>query len=82
MPRMFTHIRGAHEAPDNQITVSVACPRCDVIQDVRVGKDDYAAYRNGESHIQVLFPYLTSDEREVLQTGTCPTCWDAMFGDE
>jgi hypothetical protein len=29
--------------------------------------------------IQNALPSLTSDEREALMTGMCPSCWEKMF---
>ena len=41
---------------------------------------DYLDWSDGEL-AQVAFPYLSADEREMLITGICPTCWDKMFDD-
>ena len=35
----------------------------------------------GRALIQNALPELTADERELLISGTCPSCWDRMFGD-
>lgn len=32
--------------------------------------------------IQVCFPYLTAEEREILMTGNDDESWDRMFGPE
>jgi transcription antitermination factor NusG len=37
---------------------------------------------NGEEHMQDIFPTLTPDEREFLQTGTTPAIWNDMFPPE
>jgi hypothetical protein len=42
---------------------------------------DLAAYEDGEL-IQSAFPYLTSEQRELMLTGLTGDMWDEMFGDE
>ena len=46
-----------------------------------VNEDDYTSWENGEL-IQNAMPYLSADERELLISGTCGTCFDNMFGSE
>ena len=40
--------------------------------------DDAQRWVNGEL-IQVAFPYLNADQREILKTGIDSESWDAMF---
>ena len=42
---------------------------------------DLAAYEDGEL-IQSAFPYLTSEQRELMLTGLTDDMWGEMFGDE
>ena len=42
---------------------------------------DLAAYEDGEL-IQSAFPYLTSEQRELMLTGLTDDLWGEMFGDE
>jgi len=32
------------------------------------------------THAQVAFPDMSTDNRERLISGTCPKCWNKMFG--
>jgi hypothetical protein len=48
---------------------------------VQVVESDFNAWRNGEL-IQKALPYLDVNQRELLQTQICGTCFDAMFSDE
>lgn len=64
----------------HEITVSTVCPFCGKEHEVEINEIDYYAYINGEALIQDAFPYLSADEREMLKTGICGTCWDEMFG--
>lgn len=50
------------------------CPLCGEKNIIRVNSSDYDRWKNGEL-IQRCFPYLSSDERELLITGICPKCW-------
>jgi hypothetical protein len=42
---------------------------------------DLSAYEDG-ALIQDSFPYLTSEQRELMLTGISDEMWDGMFGDE
>jgi hypothetical protein len=47
---------------------------------VKVKLADMNRWLNGEM-IQVAFPYLSADEREVCMTGIDNVAWDDMFGE-
>ena len=64
-----------------KILVGNRCPMCQSMNSVEVDDKDLIKWQNGES-IQKAFPYLNANEREIIQTGICPTCWDKMFGIE
>ena len=61
-----------------KILVGNRCPMCQKMNSVEVYKADFEKWRNGEL-IQVAMPYLSADDREIIKTGICPTCWDRMF---
>ena len=61
------------------ITVVTACPFCGHANEVQVNEMDYYDWQDGEL-AQNAFPYLSANEREVLISGICPTCWNKMFG--
>ena len=64
------------------VYVGRECPFCGEYHEVLVSEADFAAWKGGEL-IQHAMPYLTANEREILISGICPTCWDNMFdGDE
>ena len=54
------------------------CPICGKLSTVKVEDEDYKKWQNG-GLVQNCFPYLTSDEREVIVSGICSECWDIMF---
>lgn len=64
----------------HEVCVVTYCPFCGKAHEIEVNEIDYLDWQDGE-HAQNAFPYLSADEREMLISGICPTCWDKMFGD-
>jgi hypothetical protein len=60
-----------------QTTIVRPCPTCPAEQRVTVDTAAYERWLAG-AYIQDAFPALTADQREILMTGICPKCWDAM----
>ena len=58
--------------------IITACPFCGHVNEIVVSEADYWDWQNG-ALVQDAFPYLSADEREMLISGICPTCWDGMF---
>lgn len=67
--------------PGGKILVETTCPFCGKVVsmtlDEHVWHNGLRAYQSGEL-IQNAWPTLTPDERELIQTGICPKCWDEM----
>lgn len=65
--------------------VCVKCPACGEDHSVAMRLDEWhaglRAWENGV-HIQDAFPRLSPEDREILVSGTCPACWDEIFGAE
>ena len=64
-----------------EVCVVTRCPFCGRGNEVKVNEDDYLDWQDGML-VQDAFPYLNANEREMLISGICPTCWDGMFGNE
>ena len=64
-----------------EICVVTYCPFCGHAHEVEVNEVDYWDWQDGVL-AQNAFPYLSADEREMLISGICPTCWDTMFGSD
>ena len=62
-------------------TTVVNCIQCHQPQHIEARTADLDAWIGGEL-IQVAMPYLTADEREILISGVCGTCFDDMIGGE
>ena len=58
--------------------VAVPCRLCNEVADLTVNIEGFVAWQGGKL-IQEALPELDSDQRELLISGTCPTCWDKMF---
>jgi hypothetical protein len=56
------------------------CPDCKKVGRVEVEESDFYKWQKGEL-IQVAFPYLDSDQREMLMTGYCGPCWTKLWED-
>ena len=63
------------------LVLETTCPFCGESHSIIVDTYDYFDWIDGEL-VQNAFPYLSVDEREMVKTGICPTCWDDMFKDE
>ena len=66
---------------DEKTVVVVDCIQCAESQHITVGTADLGNWQNGEL-IQNAMPYLSADEREIMISGVCGTCFDNMFGGE
>ena len=62
-------------------TIETTCPFCRKAHTVQVHGKDYLDWQHGVL-AQDAFPYLSADEREMLISGICPTCWEKMFSSE
>lgn len=61
--------------------VETTCPICHEAHTIMVYSDDFYAWKHGKN-AQDAFGYLSAEEREMLISGICPSCWDNLFADE
>ena len=64
-----------------EVCVITRCPFCGRGNEVEVNEMDYWDWQDG-TLAQDAFPYLTSEEREMLISGICPDCWNSMWGND
>ncbi len=57
--------------------VTITCKSCSETFEIEYMKKDHNAWKSGMV-IQKAMPYLSLDERELLITGNCGTCFDTM----
>jgi hypothetical protein len=65
----------------NLTTYSIKCKRCEETQYFLAKPIDINKWMEGVK-IQDALPYLTPDERELIISNICPTCWIDLFGGE
>lgn len=58
-------------------TMGITCTICSAGYSVQVYQKDYEAWRNGLP-VQDAFPYLSADQRELLISKICGTCYDKL----
>lgn len=61
------------------IQMSIQCNACGKYYHITVDHDSYIAWKNDEGLIEDLLPNNTSDERELLISGNCGSCYDKTF---
>jgi hypothetical protein len=66
---------------DETMTIPVKCRSCGREFTLTVRKAGYEEWRAG-TLIQRALPELSADQRELLISGICGTCFDAMFRDD
>jgi hypothetical protein len=64
------------------ITLKVPCSCCPSIKSISVVDSDFDSWVAGKKLIQKAFPYLNPGEREILMSGICSGCFDAMMGSD
>lgn len=60
------------------LEINLKCQYCAKQVKLEVHQDDLKSWQNG-ALIQTVLGYLTSEQREMLQTRTCDECWDKMY---
>ena len=70
------------ETIGDQVIITVTCPKCKNDITIMVKLGDWLDFLNRKKLIQHCFPYLTTDQRELLMSGICGECWNKVFKDE
>lgn len=63
--------------PNHMVLLKRTCRECGKKNEISVKFKDHAAWFGG-MNIQEAFPYLSVAERELIQTGFCNECYDAV----
>lgn len=64
------------------LKIRTTCPLCGKVNYVEVSAIGFMRWQEEGVNIQNALPELSDNERKMLKTGICPTCWDKMFEDE
>ena len=61
------------------ITIRIRCHSCGQVFELSVDKQRFEAWEQKKGYIQDLLPELTDDQRELLISETCGSCFDKLF---
>lgn len=59
--------------------VFVNCVMCKDEHVIHITEEQYTAWQLGK-YIQDAMPEIDAGKRELLISGTCPKCWEKLFG--
>ena len=74
MPKQYNFTRAGAPAE----TICKRCFYCGDTSFIQLNANDLNSYMSGK-YAQDAFPYLTAEQREIIISGTCPECWQAIF---
>ena len=57
------------------------CMHCKCVTFFKITKEQYEGWFENRTYIEVLFPNLNPQMREMMISGTHPECWNEMFGE-
>lgn len=61
------------------LAMKIKCKYCNKNFTIDIDEDKYRSWKNGEGLIQDIMPELTSEDRELLISRTCDSCFDEIF---
>lgn len=61
------------------LKIRTTCPLCGKINYVEVSAIGFMRWQEEGVCIHKALPELSDNDRELLETGICPKCWDGMF---
>lgn len=68
---------------ERNVSLQVRCRICNNLHILKVTEESATEYlSSNRRHVQVIFPYLNAEERELLISHTCPKCWEDLFGSD
>lgn len=67
--------------PKIKTTYQLTCRSCKQPHFILAYESDINKWMNG-IYIRYALPYLNEDDREMLISRICPTCWIKLFGSE
>jgi len=62
------------------VSITLACIECGESHTIQAKSFDFIRWEKGEENIQNIFPYLSTDDREMMISNICPKCFDKFFG--
>ncbi len=66
---------------DRSFVMDCDCWRCGVVTSIILNKEDLVDWMSGSRPIEKALDYLSANERELLISNTCGSCFDSLFSD-
>ena len=63
---------------EDPVTITITCKRCGRSFPIVVKREDFLNYFCGEDTLSDK-PYLTAEERELLESQLCDACWHELY---
>ena len=67
---------------EDTLEVYVHCAMCQTRFTLHMTEKEIDGFKHSDRNIQDILPRLSRDERELLLSRICPTCFDEIFKDE
>ena len=64
---------------DRSYVVDAKCWHCDTVTSIILNKEDLVDWMSGSGPIEKVLYYLSANERELLISNTCGSCFDSLF---
>lgn len=66
---------------NNKIAIECKCDVCKNLKIIMLAPNEYYRIKHGEN-IQDVLPHISIDDRELLISSICGSCFDKILGDE
>ena len=66
---------------DDYACIQIGCTCCGMDHLIGASLTGYQSWRAG-AFVQEAFPEVPKEYREMFISGTCPECWERMFGND
>lgn len=74
-------MQNTDERKNGKVLMTRTCWRCNETTTIEVDESDYLEWKRGKM-IQHALNELTDDERELLISSTCGSCFDELYPEE
>ena len=64
---------------NRSFVMDIQCWRCGCVHCIILNREDLVDWTSGSGYVQDIFHYLSENERELLISNTCGSCFDSLF---
>lgn len=79
---MSKHFNFHTDLDQEPYTYTNSCYHCGQENIITIDQQDYKLWKVNQTFVQLVFPELSPEQREILISGTHPECWDEVFPEE